>query len=72
MDKDGKINQLGIPMVPELNKDTLFIKGNLTKTVDVMNMIPEIKSDKCTFCGKCVDYCNYNPKNNHKRYCGNN
>jgi MinD superfamily P-loop ATPase len=40
--------------------DTLFIKGNLTKTIDVMNMIPEIKLDKCTFCGKCVDYCNYN------------
>ena len=40
--------------------DMLFFKGSLTKAVDIMFRIPKIEVDKCTFCGKCYQYCNYN------------
>ncbi len=38
----------------------LFLKGELIGLSDVEVLIPEIHSDVCTFCGKCVDICAYN------------
>jgi MinD superfamily P-loop ATPase len=38
----------------------LFMDTDLDKTIDVSQKIPVIDLAKCTFCGKCHDYCNYN------------
>ena len=36
-----------------------FISGVKTESQTVSQNIPVIDSEKCTFCGKCFDYCNY-------------
>jgi MinD superfamily P-loop ATPase len=38
----------------------LFFRANLQKSVEVVQKVPVIDTDKCTFCGKCHDYCAYN------------
>jgi MinD superfamily P-loop ATPase len=38
----------------------VFIKGNLNKTLNVTQKVPVIDESKCTFCGKCHEYCSYN------------
>lgn len=50
--------------------DCEFIPGYILNTQVVSQKIPVIDPDKCTFCGKCFDYCNYNaivflPQNNY-------
>jgi len=40
--------------------DLLFFNGTMVKSFDVTQKVPVIDTDKCTFCGKCRDYCNYN------------
>lgn len=40
--------------------DMLFIKGRQIGSVEVIKTVPEFDIDKCTFCGKCREYCNYN------------
>jgi len=37
-----------------------FISGEEQATREVFQHIPVIDPEKCTFCGKCYDYCNYN------------
>jgi len=37
-----------------------FFKTNLTRTVEVTQLVPEINTMACNFCGKCHEYCNYN------------
>lgn len=37
-----------------------FFKTKLIKESDVTQLVPVIKTDNCTFCGKCHEYCNYN------------
>lgn len=39
--------------------DQQFIKGNLADEQLVTQNIPVIDTDKCTYCGKCQEYCNY-------------
>ena len=36
-----------------------FIKGKITCSREVERMVPVIDPQKCTFCGKCAEYCNY-------------
>lgn len=36
-----------------------FIKGEVLTSCTVSQNIPIINSDKCIFCGKCFEYCNY-------------
>ena len=36
-----------------------FITGTVTGTRTVMQKIPVIDRNECTFCGKCHEYCNY-------------
>lgn len=36
-----------------------FIPGVLQRTFDVLQKIPVIDESKCTYCGKCDEYCNY-------------
>ncbi len=39
---------------------TEFISGNVDSIQMVYQHIPVIDTEKCTFCGKCHTYCNYN------------
>ena len=40
--------------------DQQFINGNLIDEQLVTQNIPVINTDKCTYCGKCQEYCHYN------------
>ncbi|MGD9555767.1 MAG: P-loop NTPase [Mangrovibacterium sp.] len=37
-----------------------FFSGREQFTREVFQRVPVINSKKCTFCGKCFEYCNYN------------
>jgi len=37
-----------------------FFGTRQTDTTEVTQLVPEINTDVCTFCGKCHEYCNYN------------
>ncbi|MHC1705139.1 MAG: AAA family ATPase [Tenuifilaceae bacterium] len=37
-----------------------FFEAKLVSTSEVFHNVPVINTDKCTFCGKCHEYCNYN------------
>jgi len=39
--------------------DSVFIQGKNTSTTDVTQRVPIIDEVKCTFCGKCHEYCSY-------------
>jgi MinD superfamily P-loop ATPase len=36
-----------------------FIQGKVTYTLEVKQKVPVIDLNKCVFCGKCYEYCNY-------------
>lgn len=38
---------------------TIFFSGTLQNVTDVTIRVPEIDESKCTFCGKCHEYCSY-------------
>ncbi|HOW25542.1 MAG TPA: ATP-binding protein [Bacteroidales bacterium] len=38
----------------------IFFNGELNKTIPVTQKVPFIDVDRCTFCGKCHEYCSYN------------
>lgn len=40
--------------------DREFIAGELQKTDTITQKVPVIDTQKCTFCGKCKEYCSYN------------
>lgn len=40
--------------------DMVFLKGDLVGVEEVMQKVPVIDESKCTFCGKCHEYCAYN------------
>lgn len=40
--------------------DLVFFSGERTKSIEVTQKVPVINVQKCTFCGKCQEYCNYN------------
>lgn len=40
--------------------DNLFMMAETLNVTDVMLRIPVIDESRCTFCGKCKEYCNYN------------
>ncbi|MFC2167602.1 ATP-binding protein [Acidobacteriota bacterium] len=37
-----------------------FLKPQIKKTLPVNIIVPEIIEDKCTFCGKCAEFCAFN------------
>jgi MinD superfamily P-loop ATPase len=37
-----------------------FFPGKIISEEDVTQQIPVIDTEKCTFCGKCYEFCNYN------------
>jgi len=38
----------------------VFFQGTEEIALDVTQQVPVIDTEKCTFCGKCQEYCNYN------------
>lgn len=38
----------------------VFFSAEKVSQVDVIQKVPVIDEDKCTYCGLCHDYCNYN------------
>lgn len=44
----------------EAPNDLLFYGGHPREVFDVVQKVPVIDAEKCTYCGKCRDYCNYN------------
>jgi|UniRef100_A0A7C3WQD0 MinD superfamily P-loop ATPase len=38
----------------------LFLRPEITATLDFALEVPEIDRDKCTFCGKCQEICQFN------------
>jgi MinD superfamily P-loop ATPase len=46
--------------VEEPNGRIFFTGAKVMSHQDVNQMVPEIDNDKCTFCRKCVDYCEFN------------
>lgn len=38
----------------------IFLKTDIFESEDVNVLIPEIDKEKCTFCGKCSQFCRYN------------
>jgi len=46
--------------VEEPNDLLFFSKAEKTSTEVVKQLIPEIQRDKCTYCGRCEEYCEFN------------
>jgi len=40
--------------------DREFLSGEETERMDVTQQVPVIDENKCTYCGKCFEYCHYN------------
>ena len=40
--------------------DMVFFDSIASKTIDVTQRVPIIDESKCTYCGKCHEYCSYN------------
>lgn len=40
--------------------DLLFFRGDREGVFKVAQRVPVIDTDKCTFCGRCKEYCHYN------------
>jgi MinD superfamily P-loop ATPase len=40
--------------------DLIFFPENSHETFDVTQKVPVIDENKCTYCAKCKEYCNYN------------
>ena len=38
----------------------LFLKPEISDTIDVNMLVPEIDESKCSYCGKCAELCQYN------------
>ena len=58
------LQEQGVPVTlidcdAEEPNDMIFFDGQHTKTIDVTQRVPVIDESKCTFCGKCHDYCAY-------------
>jgi MinD superfamily P-loop ATPase len=38
----------------------LFLEPAIEQTIPVYMMVPEVDLDRCTFCGKCAQFCQFN------------
>jgi MinD superfamily P-loop ATPase len=55
---DGRILVLDCDV--EAPNDHLFLRPTFKGQEEVTLLAPEIDFDKCTYCGRCADACNYN------------
>lgn len=56
----NKISAVLIDCDAEAPNDLSFFKAEPLSSIDVTQLVPVIDTNKCTFCGKCHEYCNYN------------
>jgi MinD superfamily P-loop ATPase len=59
------LQQNGVPVTlidcdAEEPNDMVFFNGQCKQTIDVTQLVPVIDENKCTYCGRCHDYCAYN------------
>jgi MinD superfamily P-loop ATPase len=54
------INATLVDCDAEEPNDLMFFNGEKRKSFEVTQKVPVIDDNKCTFCGKCYNYCNYN------------
>ena len=59
------LQQNGVPVKlidcdAEEPNDMVFFNAEATRKLDVTQLVPVIDESKCTFCGRCHDYCAYN------------
>jgi len=40
--------------------DKVFFSGTRVKSSDVLQKVPVVDENNCTFCGRCHEYCSYN------------
>jgi MinD superfamily P-loop ATPase len=38
----------------------LFLSPEITETIPVRMMVPEVDTNACTFCGECAEFCRFN------------
>ncbi len=67
--QDSKVQVALVDCDAEEPNVTEFLTGEERSTLEVFQHVPVIDPEKCTFCGKCYEYCNYNaivflPQNN--------
>ena len=58
LQKSGKKVNL-VDCDAEEPNDREFIAGEFLQSFDVTQKVPIIDESKCTYCGKCYEYCNY-------------
>lgn len=46
--------------VEEPNDLLFFPKASMISSEVVTKLVPEIQTDKCTYCGRCAEYCEFN------------
>jgi len=56
----NKVDAVLVDCDAEAPNDLSFFMGDPVSSTDVTQLIPVIDTNKCTFCGKCHEYCNYN------------
>jgi MinD superfamily P-loop ATPase len=56
----NRINAVLVDCDAEAPDAVAFFKVRQFNTTEVTQFIPVIDKEKCTFCGKCHEYCNYN------------
>jgi MinD superfamily P-loop ATPase len=56
----NKIDSVLVDCDAEAPNDLSFFNTDPVGSFEVTQLIPVIDTDKCTYCGKCHDYCNYN------------
>ncbi len=59
--QDSELNMALVDCDAEAPNDREFLKeGELQSTQTVTQKVPVIDKSKCTYCGKCDEYCNFN------------
>ncbi len=53
-------NSILVDCDAEAPNSAAFFNTEYSDSLEITQLVPVIDKDRCTFCGKCRDYCNYN------------